>query len=418
MVQPDGVDAEVPGHVDHAVERLDAVLRHGRVDADAQRGAGPSGGVLQPLESLRPCAGTCPAAPRARSCTSGGPSIDTLMCFRKPVVASCASAAARSSVMAVPLVVRYPQTYPLPRKSSSVVQDVLPDEDLASGQADLEAGLLRERPLQHVERQFFAPLALDVQQGADIAELAVQIAPHGRLVDDSGRQRIGPAVPPLARMPRAGARAAMSDSAPTSGRRRCVGRQRNACSDAATDVMQVASSTQPRGPPCYAASQFLAPACQPDEVQQAPARHRQRACEQGGGARPRRRRMTADEPGQHRYRREDATCAATSRTRPSRPSPGTRRRDNRRGALLAFAVRMSRPVRRNFTRDWRCARFGTDRSSSRPGRSTRWISARARPLSCVVAGGARAHRGTARGRRSSGRRAGRRRLPAPTRGDA
>ena len=51
-----------------------------------------------------------PFTPRALSCISPGPSIDTLMCFRNPFAASSASASARSGVMIVPFVVRYPQT--------------------------------------------------------------------------------------------------------------------------------------------------------------------------------------------------------------------------------------------------------------------------------------------------------------------
>ena len=50
-----------------------------------------------------------PFTPRARSCSSPGPSIETLMCLRNPALASAASASARSGVMIVPLVVRYPQ---------------------------------------------------------------------------------------------------------------------------------------------------------------------------------------------------------------------------------------------------------------------------------------------------------------------
>ncbi len=47
-----------------------------------------------------------PFRPRALSCISPGPSIDTLMCFRNPAAARSASASARSSLMIVPLVVR------------------------------------------------------------------------------------------------------------------------------------------------------------------------------------------------------------------------------------------------------------------------------------------------------------------------
>ena len=53
--------------------------------------------------------------------------------------------------------------------------------------------VLRERLAQRVESQFLAPLSLDIQEVADVAELAVQIAPHRRLVDGSHRQPIGAA---------------------------------------------------------------------------------------------------------------------------------------------------------------------------------------------------------------------------------
>ena len=46
---------------------------------------------------------------------------------------------------------------------------------------------------QRVERQLLAPLALDVQQVADVAELAVQVAPHRRFVDGAHRQAVGAA---------------------------------------------------------------------------------------------------------------------------------------------------------------------------------------------------------------------------------
>ena len=47
----------------------------------------------------------------------------------------------------------------------------------------------REGAAQGVERQLLAPLAFDVQQIADVAELARQVAPHGRFVDEADRQR-------------------------------------------------------------------------------------------------------------------------------------------------------------------------------------------------------------------------------------
>ena len=71
-------------------------------------------------------------------------------------------------------------------------QDVLAHEDLAAGQVDLQVAF-REGAAQGVERQLLAPLAFDVQQVADVAELARQVAAHGGLVDEARRQRIGAA---------------------------------------------------------------------------------------------------------------------------------------------------------------------------------------------------------------------------------
>ncbi len=70
--------------------------------------------------------------------------------------------------------------------------DVLAHEDLAAGQADLEPGLVRERAARGTRAQLLPPLAFDVEQVADVAELAVQVAPHGRFVDSADRQAIGP----------------------------------------------------------------------------------------------------------------------------------------------------------------------------------------------------------------------------------
>ena len=44
-------------------------------------------------------------------------------------------------------------------------------------------GSIRKCRPQRLEAQLLAPLTFDVQQIADVAELAVQIAPHGRFVD-------------------------------------------------------------------------------------------------------------------------------------------------------------------------------------------------------------------------------------------
>ena len=56
-----------------------------------------------------------------------------------------------------------------------------------------KSGRVGERAAQRVERHLLAPLALDVQQVADVAELAVQVAPHRRFVDGAHRQAIGAA---------------------------------------------------------------------------------------------------------------------------------------------------------------------------------------------------------------------------------
>jgi len=73
-------------------------------------------------------------------------------------------------------------------------QDVLAHEDLAAGEADFQAVPIRERALEEVNRQLLAPLALDVEQVADVAELALQIAAHRRFVHEAGGQTAGMAV--------------------------------------------------------------------------------------------------------------------------------------------------------------------------------------------------------------------------------
>jgi hypothetical protein len=70
-------------------------------------------------------------------------------------------------------------------------QDVLAHEDFAAGHADLQAFLIRKRALQRFERHLLPPLALDVEQVAHVAELALQIAAHRRFVHDAGGQSSG-----------------------------------------------------------------------------------------------------------------------------------------------------------------------------------------------------------------------------------
>jgi hypothetical protein len=64
-------------------------------------------------------------------------------------------------------------------------QDVLAHEDLAAGEADLQPAVVGKGAGQRVDRQLLTPLALDVQEIADVAELAVQVAPHGRFIHDA-----------------------------------------------------------------------------------------------------------------------------------------------------------------------------------------------------------------------------------------
>ena len=125
-----------------------------------------------------------PFTPRAPSCSSPGPSIDTLMCLRNPArqirqrvgaLFGDDRAVGRQVAAGVALLAEEIQDG----------HDVLPHEDLAAGEADLEARVVGERAAQRVERQLLAPLAFEVEQVADVAELAVQVAPHRRFVDDA-----------------------------------------------------------------------------------------------------------------------------------------------------------------------------------------------------------------------------------------
>jgi hypothetical protein len=69
--------------------------------------------------------------------------------------------------------------------------DVLPHEDLSARETHLEIGRIGKRLAQRVERHLLAPLSFDIEQVADVAELAVQVAPHRGLVDGAHRQPIG-----------------------------------------------------------------------------------------------------------------------------------------------------------------------------------------------------------------------------------
>ena len=157
-----------------------------------------SGALLAPRRRLQPAQPGARALERALQAARGvvqlaGPSIETLMCLRKPGRREIGQrfgplfgddrAVGRQVAAGVALLA----------EEIEHGHDVLPHEDLAAGQADLEAGVVGERAAQRVERQLLAPLALDVQQVADVAELAVQVAPHRRFVDDALRQPIGAA---------------------------------------------------------------------------------------------------------------------------------------------------------------------------------------------------------------------------------
>ena len=52
MVEADRIDAQLAGDVHHLIERVQAFVRHRRVDADAQRRALPPPRVLQPPQPL------------------------------------------------------------------------------------------------------------------------------------------------------------------------------------------------------------------------------------------------------------------------------------------------------------------------------------------------------------------------------
>src|SRR6185312_5168654 len=52
-----------------------------------------------------------------------------------------------------------------------------------ASEADLQSWIVGKCLLQRLEGHLLAPFPFDVQQVADIAELAVQVAPHRRFVD-------------------------------------------------------------------------------------------------------------------------------------------------------------------------------------------------------------------------------------------
>ena len=73
--------------------------------------------------------------------------------------------------------------------------DVLPHEHLAARQADLQPFPSGNAVRSASSGQLLAPLALEVEQVADVAELALQVAAHRRFVDDAVWQTTGHAGP-------------------------------------------------------------------------------------------------------------------------------------------------------------------------------------------------------------------------------
>ncbi len=167
-------------------------MRDGRVDADAQRGALPARRRLQPpqtfgraieraLLSARDVVQLARPVDRDRDVLEE--SLQREIGKRLGPLIRDDRAVRREAAAVVALLLEQRQDR----------QDVLAHEDLAAGEVDLKAVLFRKRATQRVERELFAPLTFDVQEVADIAELAVQVAPHRRLVDHAARQSIGPA---------------------------------------------------------------------------------------------------------------------------------------------------------------------------------------------------------------------------------
>ena len=196
MIQPDRIHAELLGDLDHLVERVEALVRDGRVDADPQRRVLAAGRRLQPREPLagpleRPLQAARDVVHLARTVNRDADVLEEpgrreirqglgpLLADDGPVRRQIAAGVA------------------LLAEEIQDGHDVLPHEDLAAGEVHLEPGTVGERLAQRVEGHLLAPLALDVQQVADVAELAVQVAPHRRFVDGAHREPIGATGPLL-----------------------------------------------------------------------------------------------------------------------------------------------------------------------------------------------------------------------------
>ncbi len=193
VIQADGVDAKLTRHVDHLVERLEALLRDGGVDADAKRC------VLAPrrvLQATKPGTGALeragqPARPIVQLAGAVDRHADVLQEARRRQIGQ------RFGPFLVddrPVRRQVAARVPLLLEEVQHRHDVLAHEDLAAGEADLEPGLIREGLPQPLDRHLLAPLAFDVEEVDDVAELAVQVAPHGGFVDGANRQPVGAAI--------------------------------------------------------------------------------------------------------------------------------------------------------------------------------------------------------------------------------
>ncbi len=191
--EADRVDAEFVRDVDHLVQRVERFVRDRGVDADAQRRVLARGRRLQApqarrraLERALHAAGLVVHLVGAvdRDADVLEETLTRQLGERLGALVGDDRAVGREVAAGVLLLA----------EDLHDAKDVLAHENLAAGEADLQAGFFRKRAPQDLERQFLPPLAFDVQQRADVAELAVQIAPHRRLVDDPGGEAAGMAV--------------------------------------------------------------------------------------------------------------------------------------------------------------------------------------------------------------------------------
>ena len=171
------------------MRRLEALVRHRGVDADAQGRLLAACRLLQPLKSrtgpleralqaARLVVHLAGAVDRYADVLEKPGGREIRQRFRPLVADDC------------PVGRQVAAGIPLFAKEIEDGHDVLPHEDLSARQTHLETGIVRERLTQRVERHLPAPLAFDVQQVADVAELAVQVAPHRGFVHSSHGQPI------------------------------------------------------------------------------------------------------------------------------------------------------------------------------------------------------------------------------------